>query len=122
MEPLNGVALGYGLDNRGFESRQGVVIYLFTTTSRPGLGPIHPPVQWVPRALSLGLKRPEREADHSIHLVPSSRMRGTIPPLRQYAFMAWCLVKKKRIFERACKVRGPVQYVIICSLFTARTC
>jgi len=30
-----------------------------------------------------------------IHLVPGSRMRGAIPPLPQYAFMAWCSVKKK---------------------------
>jgi hypothetical protein len=29
------------------------------------VGPSHPPTQWVPGALSLGLKRPGREADHS---------------------------------------------------------
>jgi hypothetical protein len=29
------------------------------------LGPTQPPIQWVPEALSLGVKRPEREADHS---------------------------------------------------------
>jgi hypothetical protein len=29
------------------------------------LGPIQPPIQWVPGALSLGVKLPEREADHS---------------------------------------------------------
>jgi hypothetical protein len=27
--------------------------------------PTQPPIQWVPGALSLGVKRPEREADHS---------------------------------------------------------
>jgi hypothetical protein len=32
---------------------------------RPALGPIQPPVQWVPGALSLGVKWPGREADHS---------------------------------------------------------
>jgi len=26
-----------------------------------GLGPTQPPIQWVPAALSLGLKRPGRE-------------------------------------------------------------
>jgi hypothetical protein len=31
----------------------------------PALGPTHPPNQWVPEALSLGVKRPGRKADHS---------------------------------------------------------
>jgi hypothetical protein len=62
---LSGVALGYGLDNRGFESRQGVEIFLFTTASGPDLEPTHLPIQWVPGALSLGVKRPGREADQS---------------------------------------------------------
>jgi hypothetical protein len=35
-----------------------------TTASRKALGPIQPPIQWVPGALSLGVKRPGREADH----------------------------------------------------------
>jgi hypothetical protein len=29
------------------------------------LGPTQPPIQWVPAVLSLGVKRPGREADHS---------------------------------------------------------
>jgi hypothetical protein len=29
------------------------------------LGPTQPPIQWVLGALSLGVKRPGREADHS---------------------------------------------------------
>jgi hypothetical protein len=45
-------------------SRQGLGIFLFTTASRPALGPAQP-IQWVPGALSLGIKRPGREADHS---------------------------------------------------------
>jgi hypothetical protein len=39
--------------------------FLFSTSSRPTLGRIEPPIQWIPRALSLGVKRPGREADHS---------------------------------------------------------
>jgi hypothetical protein len=33
-----------------------------------------------------------------LHLVPRSRMHGAIPPLPQYVFMAWCLVKHRDIF------------------------
>jgi len=33
--------------------------------SRMALGPAQPPMQWVPAALSLGVKRLGREADHS---------------------------------------------------------
>jgi hypothetical protein len=39
------------------------------TASRPALGPTQPPTQWAPVALSLGVKRPGREANHSL---PSS--------------------------------------------------
>jgi hypothetical protein len=53
----------------GFNSWWGLGISLFTTMSRMALGPTQPPIQWVPGALSLGKKRPGREADH---LPPSS--------------------------------------------------
>jgi hypothetical protein len=49
----------------GFDSRLGLGIFLFTTAYRTALGPTQPPIQWVPGVLSLGVKRPEREADHS---------------------------------------------------------
>jgi hypothetical protein len=41
MEPgyLSGIALGYELEDRGFESRQRLGIVLFATVSRPALGP-----------------------------------------------------------------------------------
>jgi hypothetical protein len=47
------------------ELRQGLGIFLFTTASRPALGPTQPPIQWVKRILSLEVKRTGREADHS---------------------------------------------------------
>jgi hypothetical protein len=76
-----------------FESWQGLGIFLSTTAYRPVLGPTHPPTQWEPRALPLGVKQPGHETDHSPHLVLRSRMSGAIHPLPQYPFMAWCSVK-----------------------------
>jgi hypothetical protein len=69
----------------GFDSRRRLGIFLSTTASRAALGPTHPPIQWVPGALSLRVKQPGREADHS-------------PPFPQYAFMAWYLVKHRGNF------------------------
>jgi hypothetical protein len=56
--------MGYGLDGQGSISGRGK-IFLFSAASRPDLGPTQLPIQWVPGALSPGLKQPGREADHS---------------------------------------------------------
>jgi hypothetical protein len=60
LNSVFGIALGYGLDDRG-----GLGIFLFTTASRKVLRPTQPPIQWAPGVLSLGVKRPGREANHS---------------------------------------------------------
>jgi hypothetical protein len=52
------------LDDWGFKSRRGLGIFLFTTMSRPALRSTQPSIQWVPGALSLGVKWPRRESDH----------------------------------------------------------
>jgi hypothetical protein len=49
----------------GDYNSQKMRIFLFITVSRPALGPTQSPIQWVPEALSLGVKWPGREADHS---------------------------------------------------------
>jgi hypothetical protein len=56
LEPgqLSGIAIGYGLDERGFEHRQGLGIFLFTSESRLDLRPTEPPIQRVPGAFSVG--------------------------------------------------------------------
>jgi hypothetical protein len=58
-------ATGWTIGVVGFDSRRELGILLFTTASRTALGPTQPPIQWVPGALSLGVKRLGREADHS---------------------------------------------------------
>jgi hypothetical protein len=55
-----GIALGYGLDDRGSRVRIRAGAGNFSLHHR-----VQPPIQWVPGALSLGVKRPRCEADHS---------------------------------------------------------
>jgi hypothetical protein len=76
-------------------SRRGLGIFLFTTASRTVLGPTQPPIQWVPGAFSLGVKRPRREADHSPTSSTEVKECVELYLHSQYAFMAWCLVKHR---------------------------
>ena len=57
-----GIAIEYGLEGPGIESRWGGRD--FPHLSRPALGLTQPPVQWVP-ALTGGKERPGRDADPS---------------------------------------------------------
>jgi hypothetical protein len=59
-------------------------IPLFFTTSKPNLGPTQPPIQRVSRALSLAVKRQERESDHSPPSSSEIKNGGAIPPLPIY--------------------------------------
>jgi hypothetical protein len=53
------------LNDLGFDSWRGLGIFLFATASRTALGPTQTSIQGVSGALSLGLKQPGRDADHS---------------------------------------------------------
>jgi hypothetical protein len=73
----------------GLPDSQGELgIFLFTTMS--ALGHTQPPIQWVPGALSMGVKRSEPEADHS---PPSSAevknawSYTSTPPIRLHGVM-----------------------------------
>jgi hypothetical protein len=85
------LATGWTIGVLGFDLRRGLGIFLFTTASRTALGPTQSPIQWVLGALSLGVKRLWREADHSPPSSAESRMCGVIHPLPPYA---WCSVIK----------------------------
>jgi hypothetical protein len=86
-------ATGWTIRIPGFDYRQELGIFLFSTVFRPNLGTIQP-LQWVPGALPLGVKRPRRGAER---LLPSSaevkNSWGSIsnPP---YVIMASCLIKR----------------------------
>jgi hypothetical protein len=60
---------------------RGKEIFIYSTGSRPALGPTHPPIQWVPRVLSSGIKLPGRETDHSPPSSADVKNGGAIPPL-----------------------------------------
>jgi len=58
--------------------------------SRLSLGPTQPPIQKLPGALSLGAKRPGREADHSPPYSAEVKTAWNYTSIPQYAFRAWC--------------------------------
>jgi hypothetical protein len=57
--------MGWMIKVLEFDSRWWLGIFLFTNMSRMALGLTQPPIQWVPEALSLGVKQPGHEVDHS---------------------------------------------------------
>jgi hypothetical protein len=57
--------MGWMIRVLGFDSQQGLGIFLFTIASRMALEPTQPPIQWVSGAFFLGVKQLGCEADHS---------------------------------------------------------
>jgi hypothetical protein len=96
---LSGIAQGYGLYVRVFESQQGLGIFLFTTASRPALGPIQPPIQWIQESLSLGVKLPGREADHSLPSSAELNNAWSYTSITPHAFEVLCSVIKKQWYN-----------------------
>jgi hypothetical protein len=75
----------------------GLRIFFITTEFRTALGSSWPPIQWLPGVLSVRVKRPGREADHSPpYRAEVKKCVALCPPLPQYALMAWCSAKKKK--------------------------
>jgi hypothetical protein len=85
-----GIATGYGLDDRDGRSLSPgrVKNFLFSTSSKSVLWSTRPPIQWVPGALSLSVKRPGREADHSPATIADVKKTWIYTSTPPYAFMA----------------------------------
>jgi hypothetical protein len=62
------------------------------------VGSTQPLIQWVPRALSLGVKRPGHEAGHSAPSSAEVKNAWSYTSTPQYALMACCLVKHRDNF------------------------
>jgi hypothetical protein len=74
---------------RGRGSSPGrVKNFHFSMSSRPPMGSIQPPIQWVPGALSPGVKRPGSETDHSPPTSAEVKKMWIYTSTPLYAFMA----------------------------------
>jgi hypothetical protein len=69
------------IKKRKFSIAGSASILFFSTVFRPALGRTQSPSQWVLGALSPGLKRQGREADHSSPSSAEVRSDGSIPSL-----------------------------------------
>jgi hypothetical protein len=74
------MAVVYGLDYLG-SIIDGARFNLSSTAFRPALGPTQPHIQWVPEVLSTDVKRPGREAEHSLPSSAQVKNGGATPPL-----------------------------------------
>jgi hypothetical protein len=89
-----GIATDYRLDDKRGQSSSPnrVKNFLFSTSSRPVLGPTQPPFQWVLRALSPWVKRPGHETDHSSPTSAEVKKIWIYTSTPSYVFMAYCLI------------------------------
>jgi len=65
----------------GFDSRQGLRIFLLTTASRPALEPNQTPVHWARGAFPRGWSGQGVKLTTQFHLAQRLRMHVSIPPL-----------------------------------------
>jgi hypothetical protein len=86
-----GIVTGDELDDRGVGVRVPVGSRIFSKSSRLALRSTQPPVQWVPGALSPGVKRPGREADHSPPTSAEVKKTWIYTSTPPYAFTATTL-------------------------------
>jgi hypothetical protein len=71
-----------------FKADTHAAVFLFSTWFRPALEPTQPLIQWVLGALSSGVKRQGREADHSPADSADVKKMWIYTSTPPYAFMA----------------------------------
>lgn len=77
--------LGYSLDNLGFNSRPGQVIFIFSRMPRPGLGSTQHPILCTEGGSIPGVKHLQCEVNHSLTVSAKIKNRwsyNSIPPIR----------------------------------------
>jgi hypothetical protein len=82
----------------GFYSQKGAGNFSLHHGVQTALEQTQPPIQSIPGALSLGVKRPGREAYHSLLSSAEVKNVWSYTSTLQYVFMAWCLVKHRDNF------------------------
>jgi hypothetical protein len=68
-----GIAISYGLGWQGLIPVRGKRFFC-TAVSKLALGPTQPYIQWALETVSLGVKRPGLEADHSLQSTAKVKM------------------------------------------------
>jgi hypothetical protein len=76
-----------GCPELNFRYEQGY--FIFATAFRPALGPTQPPIQWVPGALSSGVKRQVCEADCSPSFSAEVKNAWSYTSTLLYVFVVW---------------------------------
>jgi hypothetical protein len=88
------IPLYYGLDNLGFGVQLTVGQWIFSRLSRLPLRPTHPPIQWVPEAISLEVMWPGREADQSSPTSAEVNKMWIYTSTPPYVFMMSCFISQ----------------------------
>jgi hypothetical protein len=80
-------------DVRGSNPAGDREFFFYNTVSRTALGSTQTPIQWVPGALSLEVKRPGREGDHSLRSNAQVKNTWSYTSTPPYTITAWFSVK-----------------------------
>jgi hypothetical protein len=90
---------------------RGNDFFLFTTVSRPAVGPTQPPIQWVSWALTPWVRLPVREADQSPPPTANVKNAWSSTYILQNVFMVCCLVSTGTILPLFYLWENYLQYI-----------